>query len=82
MHHNLLSRVLLSYEAILFCGLNCWREADQSVLYKGEVVIVWIILMEFIMLCYPVREVMLTGNPDCYVSHKVASASVDAAVTH
>ena len=34
--------------------------------------------MEFIMLCYPVREVMLwqrVGNPDCLVSHQVVSYS-------
>ena len=34
--------------------------------------------MEFIMLCYPVREVMLwqwVGNPDCLVSHQVVSRS-------
>lgn len=38
------------------------------------------------MLCYPVREVMLwqrVGNPDCLVSHQVASlsAAADAVVT-
>lgn len=42
--------------------------------------------MEFIMLCYPVREVMLwqsVGNPDCLVSHRVVSrfAAVEAVVT-
>lgn len=42
--------------------------------------------MEFIMLCYPVREVMFwqsVGNPDCLVSHRVVShpAAVEAVVT-
>ncbi len=42
--------------------------------------------MEFIMLCYPVREVMLwrrVGNPDCLVSHQVVShsAATEAVVT-
>ena len=42
--------------------------------------------MEFIMLCYPVREVMLwqwIGNPDCLVSHQVVAHSVtmDAFIT-
>lgn len=39
--------------------------------------------MEFIMRCYPVREVMLwqwVGNPDCLVSHRVVSCS--AATRH
>ena len=40
--------------------------------------------MEFIMLCYPVREVMLwqrVGNPDCLVSHQVVSRSAAMDVT-
>ena len=43
--------------------------------------------MEFIMLCYPVREVMLwqwIGNPDCLMSHQVVSCSstMEAVITH